>query len=299
MSTLQTPIPPLVTARLPGDNAWDPKHPGLSGFNVLLMGPSGTGKTHSIGTLVDSGLEVFYLALESGMESLMGYYADKKTPIPANLHWHVLKAPDTSFEDMIANATKINTMNLESLAKMTDPNRGRHNQFISLFQALNSFQDERTGQNFGDVTSWDTNRVLVIDGLTGVCAAALSLVVGGKPVRSQSDWGIAQQQAETLLRKLCDGCKCHFVLLSHIEREVDPVLGGIKLMASALGKALAPKLPAMFSDVILTAREGSKWSWDTANAQADLKTRNLPIAGNLEPDFRAIVRKWQARASAS
>ena len=46
----------------------------LPGVNVLLMGPSGTGKTYSIGTLVDMGVEVFYLALESGMESLLGYW---------------------------------------------------------------------------------------------------------------------------------------------------------------------------------------------------------------------------------
>lgn len=297
MTHMSTPLP--ATTPIAESVAWDTNKPGLSGFNVMVMGPSGTGKTHSIGTLVDSGLETFFLAMESGMESLMGYYADKKLPIPANLHWHVLKAPETSFDDMIANATKINTMNLESLAKMSDPNRGKHNQFISLLQALNNFPDDRTGQTFGDVSTWGTDRVIVIDGLTGVCSAALALVVGGKPVRSQSDWGIAQDQAEKILRRLCDSCKCHFVLLSHLEREIDPVLGGIKLMASALGKALAPKLPAMFSDVILACREGSKWHWDTANAQADLKTRNLPITGNLEPDFRAIVRKWQARKDAS
>jgi len=296
---MSTPSPLVPSQPTAVAAAWEVTKPTLSGFNVLLMGPSGTGKTHSLGTLVDSGLKVFYLAMESGMESLMGYYADKKMPIPENLQWHVLKSPDTSFSDMIDNARKINTMNLESLAKMNDSNRSRYNQFISLFEALNNFRSDRNGESYGDVTNWDTDCVLVIDGLTGICAAALSLVVGGKPVRSQSDWGIAQQQVETLLRKLCDGCKCHFVLLSHLEREVDPVLGGIKLMASALGKALAPKLPAMFSDVILTCREGNKWHWDTANAQADLKTRNLPITGNLEPDFRAIVRKWTARKEAS
>lgn len=37
----------------------------LPGVNVLLMGPSGTGKTYSIGTLVDMGVEVFYLHLIS------------------------------------------------------------------------------------------------------------------------------------------------------------------------------------------------------------------------------------------
>ena len=54
-----------------------PQETALPGVNVMLMGPAGTGKTHSIGTLADAGLEVFYLGLESGLESLYGYYTDK------------------------------------------------------------------------------------------------------------------------------------------------------------------------------------------------------------------------------
>jgi hypothetical protein len=271
----------------------------LPGFNVLLMGPAGTGKTHALATLAEAGLELFYLALEPGLESLLGYYTDKGKPIPSNIHWHTLKAPDMSFADMQENATKVNTFNLESLAKMADPNRSRHNQYIEVFRVLNNFTDQRTGQTFGPVDSWDTTRVLAIDSLTGLSSAALAGVVGGKPVRSQSDWGIAQQQLEGLLRKLCDGCKCHVVVLSHVERETDMVMGGVKLMASTLGKALAPKIPAMFSDVVLTVREGSTWKWDTANAMADLKTRNLPISGSLQPTFLPIVEKWRARNAAS
>ena len=68
-------------------------------------------------------------------------------------------------------------------------------------------------------------------------------------------------------------------------------------MASTLGKALAPKIPSMFSDVILTTRENTKWTWDTASAMADLKTRNLPIAQGITPDFRQIIEKWKSRTS--
>lgn len=271
----------------------------LPGFNVMLMGPAGSGKTHAIGTLVDAGMEVFYLALEPGLESLLGYWTDKGKPVPANLHWHTLKAPDTSFTDMLDTATKINQFNLEMLAKMSDPNRSRYNQFMELFRVLNDFEDQRTKQKFGAVNSWDKSRCLVVDSLTGLNNAALNLVVGGKPVRSQSDWGIAQQQLESLLRKLCEGCQCHFVLLAHVERETDLVLGGVKLMASTLGKALAPKIPAMFSDVILTVRQGDKWTWDTSSAMADLKTRNLPIKGDIPPNFGQIVTKWQSRAASA
>lgn len=272
---------------------------GLAGVNVMLMGPAGTGKTHSLGTAVDAGLEVFYFGLENGLESLLGYWTDRSKPVPANLRWHVLKAPDNSFSDMALNATRINTLALDTLAKMVDPQRSRHNQFIEVLNVLNNFTDQRTGKTFGPVNEWGTDHCLAVDGLTGLNNAALSLVVGGKPVRSQSDWGIAQQQLESLLRKLCDGCPCHFVLLAHVERETDMVMGGVKLMASTLGKALAPKIPGMFSDVILTTRAGSTWTWDTASALADLKTRNLPVKADNKPDFAPIFTKWKARAAAS
>jgi len=271
----------------------------LPGVNVLLMGPSGTGKTHSIGTLVDQGIDVFYLALESGMESLLGYWTDKGKEIPSNLHWHKVAPPAADFTQMIANAKNINMLNLDSLAKMTDPNKSKHNQFISLLEALNNFPDDRTGEFYGPVNLWDQSRVLVIDGATGISQCAMALVVGGKAVRNQSDWGIAQDQVEKLVRMLCDNCAAHFVLLSHVEREVDTVLGGVKLMVSTLGKALTPKFPAMFSDVVLCERSGDKWTWNTSSAMADVKTRNLPLKSDNPPDFKLIMDKWVSRNGAN
>lgn len=271
----------------------------LPGVNCLLMGPAGTGKTYSIGTLVDLGVDVFYLSIESGMESLLGYWTDRGLPIPANLHWHKLAAPTASLTDMIQNAKNINTLNLDSLAKMTDPNKSKHNQFISLLTALNDFPDDRTGEKYGPVNLWDQSRVLVVDGATGISQCAMALVVGGKAVRNQSDWGIAQDQVEKIIRMLCDNCPCHFVLLAHVERETDAILGGIKLMVSTLGKALAPKLPSMFSDVILCTRSADKWGWDTASAMADVKTRNLPIKSDNPPTFQSIMSKWSSRNKAN
>jgi hypothetical protein len=268
----------------------------LPGVNVLIMGPAGTGKTHSLGTLVDSGIETFVLALEAGLESLFGYWTDRGLPIPPNLHWHTLKQAEAGFATMIEDAKKINTMSLDTLAKMQDPNKGKHNQFIKLLECLNEFKDDRTGQSFGPVDKWGPERALAIDGMTGLGRCAMSLVIGGKPVRSQSDWGIAQDTLEKLLRMLCDGTKCHFVLLAHVERETDQVLGGIKIAVSTLGKALAPKIPSMFSDVIFCVRNGTTWQWDTSSAQVDVKTRNLPIKADNPQTFATILAKWKQRA---
>lgn len=267
----------------------------IRGVNVMLMGASGTGKTYSIGTLVDAGVEVFYLSIENGLESLLGYWKDEGKAIPENLHWHHLSAPKASFKELIDSAKRVNTMSLDVLAKAVDPNKSTHNGFIKMIEAMNDFHDDRTGKSFGSVDSWGTDRALVIDSMSSMNNLAMSLVIGGKPVKNQSDWGIAQQAIESFLTMLTDNCKCHFILLAHIERETDQILGGIKLMPASLGKALAPKLPRMFSDVILTEREGKKFTWNTGSAQADVKTRNLEIKASIEPDFRLILDTWKRR----
>ena len=277
------------------EGIYEEKKSILNGFNVALMGASGTGKTHSIGTLVDTGLEVFYLSLENGLESLIGYYTDKGMEIPENLHWHRVEPKKASFTAALSNANKILTMDQKTLASTSDVYKKEYDQWIKIIKSLQNFHDDRTDKDYGAVDEWDTSRILVIDGLTGLSKAAMHLVIGGKAMRSQSDWGIAQGQVDTLLTMLTEDCPCHFVLIAHIDREMDEVLGGVKFMMSSLGKALYPKLPVMFSDIILTVRDGTNWYWDTLNSQADIKTRNLPMISKGKPDFHQIVDKWKSR----
>jgi hypothetical protein len=267
----------------------------LPGVNILLEGPAGTGKTYSLGTLVDEGIETFGLFTESGLETLTGYWTDRGFPVPDNLHWHLLKRKQAGFDALIRGAESVNTMSLEALAKMQDHKRMEHNEYVNLLRALADFPDDRTGKKFGPVDSWGPDKAVFIDSLTGMNSIVMSLVVGNKPMKSMADWGLAQDQLEKLLRQLTDGCKCHFILISHVERETDQVFGGVKVTVSTLGKALAPKIPPMFSDVILSVREGSKFSWSTANPMADLKTRNLTIADGLPPSFKPIFDKWKSR----
>lgn len=295
------------------------EHPALAGTNTLIEGPTGTGKTHCFSTLegcmVDGQqVDLFYVAMENGLESLVGAWADRGKPVPDWVHWHVLKAPDTGLDELQDIAKKVNTFSFKMLSDMVDANRGKYNQFISLYELLNDFVDQRTGVHYGPVNEWccaidpdgllppipqHVNRVLAIDGLSGINRAAMVLMTGGRPARNQADWGVAQQQIENLLLKLCDGCFMHFAMTAHVERESDPVTGQTKVMTSTLGKALAPKIPSMFSDVILSRYDGQKWVWDTADPTVDLKTRNVPRGqSSLAPSFAQIFKKWGARAGA-
>jgi hypothetical protein len=265
------------------------------GVNVLLMGPSGTGKTYSIKTLVETGLEVFCLFLEPGLETIIGAYADSNEPIPENLHWHYLQPKTQGFSQLQKTADSIGKFDLAGLSKMRDLERGKNNQMVELYSILNDFSDQRTGKKFGSVDSWDSSKVLVIDSLSALNRICMEMVVGTKPVRDMADWGIAQNNLMALLHKLTSGCNCHFVLIAHVDRETDQILGGVKLMVAALGKAITAQIPQPFSDVILTSRENDKFYWDTANSQADVKTRNLPIAQKLPADFTTIISRWQSR----
>ena len=289
-----TPTPRLSADALASAVKLAVTPPALPGPKLMLMGPSGTGKTHCIGTLVEAGVEVVYFAYEQGAEAIIGYFTDFGKPIPPNLHICTVAAPSASFTEMADAVRNANQLSYEALKKTIDSNRGKYNQLEKFLRSFNAVVTD-AGIKLGSVTEWGPGRALVIDGLTGLCDSAMKTCIGGKFDRDQKDWGLAQNMVEGTLRKITSECKCWFVLLAHVERETDPNGGGLKLMASALGKSLAPKLPAMFSDVILTKRIGAEWWWDTADSTADLKTRNLPISGKIPPSFQAILEKWQSR----
>jgi len=261
--------------------------PSVPGVNVMLCGTSGSGKTHSLRTLLDAGLEVFVLFTEPGMEVLADTPSDR-------LHWHYVPPASPDFADMISSAQKINTMSIKMLSDLPDINKRKYTEFIDVLTTLSNFKCDRTGQAYGSVDSWGPDRVLVVDSLTGLSLSAMNLVTGSKPVKCLADWGIAIDNLERLITKLCVDTKCHFVLLSHLEREVDEVTGGTSLMASTLGRKLAPKLPRFFSDVVHVKRSNDgKFVWSTTTSNVDTKTRNLARKEDLPPSFVPIIESWK------
>ena len=261
----------------------------LPGANVLLIGGSGAGKTHSLCTLPKAGVTPFILFTEPGMDVAAehmnhGDYHWCYSP-PANVPWSVL----------IDKAKIINTLSFEAQKKYDDPNKSKYNQFVDALQCMNKFVCDECGENFGDVATWGTNRAFVVDSLSGLSTMSMQLTVGGKPSPHQGEWGTAMGNIEGLIQTLTNGTKCHFILLAHLDREVDEVSGGSNIYALTLGKKLAPKLPFNFTDVIQAKRTGTEWSWSTTEPGTDLKARNVAWSKGLPASFNPLIQKWQSR----
>lgn len=263
-----------------------PKSP-IPGANVLLMGSTGTGKTYSLRTLVEAGITPFVIFTEPGMEVL----GDLK---PGSYHYHYIRPTTSDWSALRKTIDLVNKLDFNSLTKVQDANRTKYNQLLELIDTCNDFKCDLTGKQFGDVSTWGTDRALVIDSLTGLNQMAMQLVVGGRVTRSMPDWMIAQNSLKMLLDKLTTTTHCWFVVCAHVERETDEVTGGTTLMVSTLGRKLAPQIPLFFSDVIQTVRNGTEFTWNTAGSNIDVKARNLPIQAKLEPSFLPLVERWKS-----
>jgi hypothetical protein len=266
--------------------------PGKSPFpgaKILLMGPAGTGKTHSIRTLIEAGITPFCIFTEPGME-VVG-----DVPCP-KLHFKYIAPALSNWNALADIATRVNQLSYEGLMKLVDANKNKYTQFIDVIRTNNDFVCDRCGKSFGDVQFWGTNRALVVDSLTGLGKMVVKLHLGARPVMQQQEWQVTQNTLMPLLDAwAAGGTRCWFVLIAHEAMERDEVSGTIKRMVSTLGRAIAPQIPNFFSDVIECVRLGDKFSWDTAAVNADTKTRNLPIRSAQNPSFVPLVASWVGR----
>jgi hypothetical protein len=263
--------------------------------SILLLGPPGSGKTFSISTLLEAGLEVFAIITEpNGLETLLDVVAAKKLDI-TKLHTASVAPTRPGIKMLQGLAGSIAVGTFESLSKMS-PGAGRRDaQMHKFLKLLEDFIDERTGESFGSPFDFGPDRAVVVDSLSGLNLMAWDLVVGEKPTAHQGEWGVAMNFLEKLLLTLTGDFKCPFVITGHVEREQDEITGGTKNMTSTLGRKLAPKIPRYFSEVIMCRRDGAGYYWSTVEHNTDLKTRNLPLGDKIPPTFKPLIEAYRRR----
>lgn len=269
--------------------------------STMLLGPTGTGKTDSILTLLDAGLEVFVCVTEgNGVESLikgMRRRSDQGKPVDVSrLHWNHCRPTNMDIKAMINSADQLNRKSVGDMQKVDSPailEKAKYRTYIRMLEQIQNFRCDRTGKTYGDVTEWGPDRAFVIDSMSGINLMMTQLQIGNRGTLTLPDYNVCQITLENLIVTLCS-CSCFFVLVGHLEMEKDPLTGKISAMASSIGQKLAPKLPVHFSDVVRAKREGIKFMWANVDAEADitLKARNLPWSDKLDPTFVPIIRQY-------
>lgn len=258
--------------------------------NVLVEGPIGTGKTYSLRTIVAAGQELFVVATEPGIASILG-----DIPCSDGCHWTYIPPGSVPWEVAVKNAEKLNSYSIEQIIKAPSTDKRDYAQLLDVFSALAGFKCDRCGEEFGPVDDWDETRTVAADGLTGLSTMAIQLLVGSKPIKSLPEWLGGQQVLLALINKLCHDTKCNFVLVSHVSRERDEVSGRNLITVSTLGKALAPEIIKPFDEIIFTRRvvsgKDAQFYWSTTEPDVDQKARILPWDDQLEPDFAQIFDK--------
>lgn len=273
----------------------------IPGLKIILMGAPGSGKTHSIRTLIDAGLEVFCILTEpnaintltnmtDASEAYKSAIADKK------LHWHFVQPANPGWESLKKSARLITKYSIGDLQKLGGMDKINYAQFLEVLDCCSDFKDDLTGESFGPIEHFDPHtQVVVIDSLSGLNTMFLNLVVGAKPIRTLPEWGVAIDNELRFIDHICYGIPCHVVLMAHLTRQVDEVMGGIEKMVKALGKHAPQEMPKSFTDVILSREDAGKFSWSTSDSQTDTKATTGPARASFSPSFVPLIEIWRER----
>lgn len=281
--------------------------------SVILEGEMGSGKTHSLRTLLMdkdgkfvgpsvSGIEkVVMINHEGGFEDVLGDIPKEK------LAWNYLPVSEGSFAGLQAMIRTINTQHPDTIQKMGGINKHLYPEFDKLMGICNDFTDQRTGTKLGGVFTFPKTWCLWYESISALSEIAKNNAIGDKPFMELRDYQMVQNPVRKFLNHLVFSTKCLFVATAHLERETNESNFQQELMISTVGRKLGPLLPRFFSDVIITDRVDevgmnnqytSKWVWHTVKPGVRSKTRNLPWAQNMKPDFVPLLNNFNNRQKA-
>lgn len=273
----------------------------LNAPSVLLEGESGTGKTYSLRTIMESGMNLFYVGTENKFQKLADFPCEAQGS-QGGFHYIHIPPGAEGWKQLKIAAQKITNSSYDDLTKMgahAFGGKGGYPQMVELLEKCMNFKCERCGEDFGALNDLDpTANAVAIDSLTGVSMMSLTMMSGGKPTRHQGEWGIAMDNVERFILQATSNFGPLFILIAHIERETDEITGREKVMASTLGRKLAPRLPRFFDEVVLAIRDGAAFKWSNATTGVALRAGDLPLSTELKPTFAPIIdliRKRNAR----
>lgn len=262
----------------------------LVGFKTILMGMPGAGKTTAMVTALQAGFEVFAIFTEQGMGNFLkaARAAGLTDEEMKRFHFVYIKPGATSFSTLQTNSKAI--QNAVKFGDMELQTRKNYGQFIEVIKAAGNFVDQN-GVEFGSISEFKPNHLVFLDGMSNLAKMAMQLTVGARPVKTQQDWGIAIETLENLENEFVS-ITAPFVLLAHMEREVDEVTRSAFVTVATLGQKYPMRISRNYNDVILASHKNGEFNWATTDREAQLKGSYLPIEAKQAPDFRPLVCAW-------
>ena len=222
-----------------------PKLTDYSAANVtkmLLVGDNGSGKTGALASLASAGYNLRIIDLDKGAKVL------------ANL----LTTPGPIYKPGSADRVEIESLSdsMRNIGGKLVP--GKATVWQEMVKLMMNWKT--ASADFGSVTTWGPNDVLVIDSLTFAAKAAMDFILAANArlgqTPHQSDWYQGQQLLESLMQMLFDdNVKCNVIVNCHVTYIGDEG-GPQRGYPATLGKALSPKIGSYFNTVLLAKTVG-------------------------------------------
>lgn len=252
--------------------------PSAEFVKLLYVGASGTGKTGSLASLVGAGYNLRVLDFDNGVAPLINFTSRINPALVDNID--VISLRDKFKADPMKGASV----------------SGMPKAYTDATKYLTKWDDDSIPAEWGPKT------ILVVDSLTKLGAAAFRWAQGMDPLcKDPRQWyNTAQQSLLTLLDMLTSAdFRTHLIVVTHVDL-VEQSDGTTKGYASSVGKALGPKIPVVFNNMILAESKGTgdnvrRTITTVPTALLDLKNeksfelpKSLPLESGMAEIFKTL-----------
>jgi len=236
---------------------------------LLLVGHSGGGKTGALASLINAGYKLHIADFDNGCDILHQFVDHDK-------------------RDSVYIETLTDKMTMAASGQAIP--FGEPKAYMNFVGLLKNWKDSVTGEEFGSISTWKEDRILVIDSMTLLGTAIMHHVKFLNSALLERDWGFygpAMELEEKLFELLySQQVQCNVIVNAHIisvsekqkkmnekGKEVTVEVGDPKAFPSALGNKLPPKIGRFFNAVLQAKSMGSS-RWIETQYSDDIELKN-------------------------
>lgn len=244
-------------------------HQSTKAVKMLLLGDSGTGKTTALTTLANAGYNVRVIDFDNGLDGVRHFLTDEGAK---RFHYQTFRDSPVGKAEAFQKANKA---------------------------ILHGWKDG--AEDFGKVSDWTDQDVLVIDSLTlmGDAAMRAALTFNGHKVTdqpSQAEWGMAVRDVEwTITYLTSDDVKCNVIFLTHFT-PIEDGSGVAKMYPTAVGSKLPTKVARYFNTVVQMdvkpGKDAQRFIRTTTSHKIGLKVAAPPglLPPEIDPDLNILFK---------